>query len=67
MKRRVSKSIVAIGFALALSLSTPSLFAAQRAGIGDPDFGTRIVRIVKALLGKFTFVSNSDGLAPPKP
>ncbi|HEX9161815.1 MAG TPA: hypothetical protein VF980_08925 [Thermoanaerobaculia bacterium] len=70
MKRRASKSAAAMAVALLLSLSTPSLYAAQRdGGIGQPDFGTRIVRIVKHFLSKFTLAPYECIIqpSPPKP
>lgn len=66
MQRRVSKSSAAIAFALALSLSTP-VFAASRQDGGDPDFGTRIVRIVKTFLRHFVPGVNADYPGTPKP
>ncbi len=71
MSRRVSKITAVALFALTLSLSTPSAFAAQsRDGGGGPDFGTRIVRIVKNILHHFGLggiVSNDTITTPGTP
>lgn len=65
MSRRVSKPVVAL-FALVLCLSAPTAFAAQRDG-GGPDFGTRIVKMLRSWVKHFTPSINMDLPAPPKP
>ena len=68
MSRRVSKSMVALVFALVLSLSAPSAFAMSRESRGfDPDFGTRIVQFVKSLVRHFVPSTQVDLPAVPKP
>lgn len=64
MNRRVSRPAVAL-FALVLCLSAPTAFAAQRAD--GPDFGTRIVRILKTFARHFGFQSQVDWPSIPKP
>jgi hypothetical protein len=60
MNRRLSRAVVAALFALVLSLSTPSAFAAPRDGGWDPDFGSRIVRIVKKFFRHFGITTQDD-------
>ena len=67
MNRRVSKSLVALAFALALSLSTPSVSAATRDGGFEPGFGDRIVRIVKGFFHHFMPGATVDLPSTPKP
>ena len=67
MSRRVSKSLVALVFAVVLSVSTPSAFAATRDGGFDPSFGARIVRIVKGFFKHFVPGTTVDFPAVPKP
>lgn len=70
MKRRVSKSLVALAFAAVLCLSTPAASAMSRNRGGDPDFGTQIVRFLKNFVhhfNPFTPQSDSDAVSPPKP
>ena len=67
MSRRVSKSLVALAFALVLCVSTPSAFAATRDGGFDPGFGARIVRIVKSFFHHFVPSSAVDFPSVPKP
>ncbi len=69
MNRRLSRAVIAALFAAVLTLSTPSAFAAHRGeGWGGPDFGTRIVRVLKNLIRHFGVVSQDDIVAtPPKP
>ena len=67
MGRRVSKITAAALFALVLSLSTPSAFAAQSRDDG-PDFPTRIIRVIKHLAAHFGLIpASQDGLTSPKP
>ena len=69
MSRRVSKIAATALFALVLTLSTPSAFAAQSRDGGDPDFGTRIIRVLKNIAHHFGFHTwtNDEQLSPPKP
>ena len=70
MSRRVSKSLVALTFALVLCLSAPAASAMSRDRGGDPGFGSQIVRILKNFVRHFNpFVaqSDSDNISPPKP
>ena len=69
MSRRVSKITAAALFAIVLSLSTPSVFAAQSRDAGDPTFGTRIVRILKNIAHHFGLIPSSqdDSISIPKP
>ena len=67
MSRRVSKSLVALAFALVLCVSTPSAFAATRDGGFDPSFGARIVRMVRGFFHHFVPSSAVDFPAVPKP
>jgi len=70
MTRRLSKTAAVVTFVLALSLSAPSAFAApQRDRGGDPDWGTRIIRIVKSVIHHFVPSSLDDifSTVPPKP
>ena len=67
MTRRVSKSLAALAFAVALCLSTPSASAMSRERGFDPDFGTRIVQFVKSIVRHFVPSTNIDLPAVPKP
>jgi hypothetical protein len=69
MNRRLSRTVVAALFAIVLSLSTPSAFAAQRDGGWGPDLGTRIVRVLKSWMRHFGLSTNDDiqNVGPPKP
>ena len=67
MNRRVSKSLVALAFALVLCLSTPSASAATRDGGFDPSFGARIVRIVKGFFHHFVPGTTTEFPSIPKP
>jgi hypothetical protein len=67
MSRRVSKSLVALAFALVLCLSTPAASAATRDGGFDPGFGARIVRIVKGFFHHFMPNTAVDLPSTPKP
>ena len=67
MNRRVSKSLVALAFALALSLSTPSAFAATRDGGFDPGFGARIIRMVRGFIHHFVPGTMTELPSGPKP
>ena len=67
---RVSKAAAVVLLALTLSLSAPSAFAAaQRGAIGDPGWGTRIVRIIKSVIHHLIPASLDDftGTQPPIP
>ncbi|HSP17570.1 MAG TPA: hypothetical protein VLV78_22690 [Thermoanaerobaculia bacterium] len=69
MNRRLSRAVIAVLFAVVLSLSTPSAFAAQRDGGWGPDFGSRIVRVLKNWMRHFG-ISSQDDInypTPPKP
>jgi hypothetical protein len=67
MNRRVSKSLVALAFALVLCLSTPSASAATRDGGFDPSFGARIIQLVKGFIHHFIPGSMTDMPSTPKP
>jgi hypothetical protein len=67
MNRRVSKSLTGLVFALILSLSAPTAFAATRDGRFGPDFGTRIVKMLKHFLSHFTSQDDIDTPHPPIP
>lgn len=67
MSRRVSKSLVALAFALALCLSTPSASAMSRDRGWNPDFGTRIVQFVRSIVRHFVPSSQVDLPSVPKP
>ena len=68
MSRRVSKSLVALAFTLALCVSTPSASAMSRDGRGwNPDFGTRIVQFVRSIVRHFVPSSQVDFPGVPKP
>ena len=56
MSRRVSRP-AAVLLALVLSLSAPSAFAMPYGRDFNPDFGTRIVRILKQLGRKLGIIS----------
>jgi hypothetical protein len=70
MSRRVSRP-AAVLLALVLSLSAPSAFATQYGRDFNPDFGTRIVRILKQLGRKLGIITSLDveiiQPAPPRP
>ncbi len=69
MNQRLSRAVIAALFAVVLSLSTPSAFAMQRDRGWNPDFGSRIARVLKSVLRHFGIVSQEDiNLpTPPKP
>ncbi len=69
MNRRLSRAVVAALFALVLSLSTPSAYAMPRGGGWGPDFGSRIVRILKSVMRHFGITTQDDVQTPgpPKP
>ena len=69
MNRRLSRTVAAALLALALSLSAPSAFAAPRDGGWDPDFGSRIVRVIKKFFRHFGITTQDDinWPNPPKP
>ncbi|GAC1429034.1 MAG: hypothetical protein NVSMB68_01160 [Thermoanaerobaculia bacterium] len=68
MNRRVSKSLVALSFAVVLCLSTPSAFASGRGESGfEPSFTTRIVRFIAGIVHHFTPSTNTDFPSVPKP
>ena len=66
MSRRVSKITAAVLFTIVVSLSSP-VYAAQSRDIGDPDFGTRIVRVLKDFARHLGLIhSTGDGIAIPR-
>lgn len=68
MTRRVSRFTAAALFTVVLSLSAPSAFAApSRDGGWSPDFGTRIVKVLKSFLHHFLPSSLDETMSPPKP
>lgn len=67
MDRRVSKSLVALSFALALCLSSPSASAMSRDRGFDPSFGARISRFFQSVVHHFLPSSFDEQLGPPKP
>ena len=69
MNRRLSRTVAAALFALMLSLSAPSAFAAPHGGGWDPDFGSRIVRVIKKFFRHFGITTQEDVYWPntPKP
>jgi hypothetical protein len=67
MNRRLSRAVIAALFAVVLSLSTPSAFAAQRDGGWGPDIGSRIVRVLKSWMRHFGIATNDDVTWPNPP
>jgi hypothetical protein len=72
MYHRLSKTVVALGFALALALSTPTASASvSRYQGSEPGFGSQIVRFLKNFAHKFFVTSQDDvstiHIGPPIP
>jgi hypothetical protein len=67
MSRRVSRSAAAL-FALIISVSAPSAFAApNRDGGAGPDPGARIIQIIKSVIRHLNPVTNVEWPSIPKP